>query len=147
MYSKTIKYTDYNDNEREETFLFNLSKAELLEMEMMQDGGLTTYIQRIIDAQNIPELTKLFKELLFKSFGVKSDDGKRFMKSPELSKEFSETEAYSDLYMELATDANAASEFINNIMPKKLREDVAEMIKKNPNLKIAGIPEGVASNV
>lgn len=124
MLKKTIKYTDYNDVEREEEFYFNLSKAELMDMQMKEVGGLDALINRIIKTKDVPAVMEMFKELILKCYGEKSADGKRFIKSPELSKEFSETEAYSELYMELATDSKAASEFINGVIPQSLRKQL-----------------------
>ena len=106
--------------------MFNLSKAEIVEMELSTQGGFAERIQHIIDAQDTPTLVKIFKDLILKSYGVKSADGRRFEKSEELSREFSQTEAYSDLYMKLATDADAASEFVNNIVPAEVREQIKE---------------------
>lgn len=121
MVKKTLTYTDYNGISRTEDFYFNLSEAEIAEMELSTSGGMAEYIRRIIDAQEAPAIIKVFKELLFKSYGEKSPDGRRFVKSPELSKAFSETEAYSMLFMELATNTDKASEFINGIVPKNRR--------------------------
>ena len=118
MLKKTIPYTDYNGVERVEDFYFNLSKAEAMEMELSISGGLTEMIRRIVAAQDTPTIIATFKEIILKAYGEKSPDGRRFIKSEELSKAFSETEAYSILYMELATDANAAAEFVNGIVPK-----------------------------
>ena len=117
MITKTIKYTDYNGRELEEKFMFNLSKAELMEMEMGTTGGLAGKIQKVVESQNAPEIIKIFKELILKAYGEKSEDGKRFIKSAELSEAFSQTEAYSQLFMELATDADAAAKFIKGIVP------------------------------
>lgn len=117
MLKKTITYTDYNGTVRTEDHYFNLSKAELMEMEMGTTGGLAEMIKRIVDAQDAPSIVKIFKELILKAYGVKSADGKRFMKSDDISTEFAQTEAYSILFMELATDADAASAFINGIVP------------------------------
>ncbi len=131
MLKKTIKYTDYNGNEREEDFYFNLSKAEAMEMELSTSGGLSATIQNIINAQDTPAIVKLFKELVLKAYGEKTPDGKRFIKSEELSKAFSETEAYSILFMELATDADAASDFVNGITPSiDEKEQRIEELKK-----------------
>lgn len=118
MLKKTITYKDYNDVERTEDHWFNLSEAECMEMELGTTGGLTEMIRRIVAAQDSPSIVKIFKELILKAYGEKSPDGKRFIKSDELSKAFSETGAYSVLFMELATDDNAAAEFVNGIMPK-----------------------------
>ena len=125
MLKKAITYVDYNGVERTESFYFNLSKAELIEMEYGTVGTFTSMIQNIIDAQDEPELIKLFKSLILKSYGKKSADGRRFEKSEEISKDFSETEAYVILFMELARDSKAASEFVNGIIPADIdREDL-----------------------
>ena len=122
MLKKTITYTDYNGTERNEDFYFNLTKAELMEMEMSTSGGLAEMIQNIVKAQDAPAIIKVFKDLVLKAYGEKSLDGKRFMKVDEngtpLSIAFSQTEAYSNLFMELATNTEAASEFVNGIVPK-----------------------------
>lgn len=122
MLKKTITYTDYNGTQREEDFYFNLTKAELMEMEMSTSGGLAEMIQNIVKAQDAPAIIKVFKDLVLKAYGEKSLDGKRFMKVDEngtpLSIAFSQTEAYSNLFMELATNTEAASEFVNGIVPK-----------------------------
>lgn len=122
MLKKTIVYTDYNGVERTEDFYFNLSKAELMEMEMTTSGGLAESIQRIVAAQDAPAIIKIFKDLVLKAYGEKSPDGKRFIKSDEISASFAQTEAYSNLFMELATDADAAAKFVNGIIPKDLQE-------------------------
>lgn len=126
MFKKTITYTDYNDVERTETFFFNLTKAEVLEMELGTVGGLSAMIQGVIDAKDTPALIKIFKDLVLRSYGVKSVDGKRFIKSPELAEEFSQTEAYSDIFMELATNDEEAAKFVKGITPKDLDEYVKE---------------------
>ena len=120
MLKKTIKYTDYDGNEREEDFYFNLSKAEVTEMELSKEGGMSEYIKKISAAQNAPELIKLFKEIITKSYGEKSLDGKRFIKNKELTEAFTQTEAYSELFIELASNADEAVKFINGIMPKNM---------------------------
>ena len=128
MLKKSIKYTDYNGVEREEDFLFNLSKAELMEMEMGTTGGLAESIQKIIDAQDAPAIIKVFKDIILKAYGEKSADGKRFIKVSDngtpLSIGFSQTEAYSQLFMELATNADEAAKFIRGIIPNDI--DISE---------------------
>ncbi|MDY6058103.1 MAG: hypothetical protein SPI36_02515 [Candidatus Onthovivens sp.] len=117
MLKKTITYTDYNGVERKEDFYFNLTKAELMEMEMSTEGGLAERIQKVVDTKDVPSIIKIFKDLVLKAYGEKSADGKRFIKSKELSEAFAQTEAYSILFMELASDADEASKFINGIVP------------------------------
>lgn len=124
MYTKTIKYTDYNGVEREENFYFNLNKAELLKMEMSKKGGLAEMINRIVQSQDAPAIMEVFEDLILKAYGEKDAEGKRFVKSDEISQAFKQTEAYSILFMELATDANAASEFINKIIPQDLNQQM-----------------------
>lgn len=126
MLKKTITYTDYNGVERTEDFYFNLSKAEVMEMEMSTSGGLAEMIQRIVKAQDAPAIIKVFKELVLKAYGEKSPDGKRFVKSDEIAMAFSQTEAYSDLFMELASDEKAAAEFVNGIMPADAVKEAAK---------------------
>lgn len=128
MLKKTITYNDYNDVERTEDYYFNLSKAELMEMELSIAGGLSETIDKIIKAKDTPSLVKIFKELVLKAYGVKSPDGKRFIKSDELREEFSQTEAYSQLFMELATNAEAAAAFVNGIIPADLAKETAKGI-------------------
>lgn len=124
MITETIKYTDYNGTEREEKFMFNLTKAELMELEMGTTGGLAEMIKNIVAAQDTPAIIKIFKELLLKAYGEKSADGKRFVKVNDagvpLSIGFSQTEAYSQLFMKLATDSDAAAKFVNGIVPSDI---------------------------
>lgn len=117
MLKKSITYTDYNEVTHTETYYFNLSKAECMEMEMSTSGGLTEMINKIIETQDVPAIIKIFKDLILKAYGVKSPDGKRFIKSEEISTAFAQTEAYSVLFMELATNAEEAAAFVNGIMP------------------------------
>lgn len=119
MLRKVITYKDYNGQERKEAFYFNLSKAELIEMEMTTSGGMENFLQTIIDTKENRKLFNLFKDLIAKSYGVKSEDGKRFIKSPEISNAFMQTEAYTELLMELMTDDSATkvAEFVKGIMP------------------------------
>lgn len=127
MLKKTITYNDYNNVERTEDFYFNLSKAELMEMEMSISGGLTEMIEKIVATKDAPAIIKIFKELVLKAYGEKSADGKRFeKKNGALAEAFAETEAYSQIFMELATDADKAAEFVNGIMPS----DIAKQLPK-----------------
>lgn len=126
MLKKTITYRDYNDVERTEDFYFNLSKAELLEMELGTSGGLADMIRKIVAAQDMPSIVKVFKELVLKAYGEKSADGKRFIKTPELAEAFSQTEAYSQLFMELALDEKQAAVFVNGIVPADMAQAVSE---------------------
>lgn len=139
MLKKNIKYTDYNGVERNEEFLFNLTKAELMEMEMGTTGGLAEQIQKIVNTQDAPAIIKIFKDIILKAYGEKSDDGKRFIKVNDagipLSIGFSQTEAFSQLFMELATDADAAAKFINGIVPKDVEISEAELKKLQENNK------------
>lgn len=118
MLRKKIKYVDFNDVEREEEFLFNLSKAELTEMELSAKGGLKAQLERIIAEENGEKIIAMFKRIILDSYGVKSDDGKSFIKNEELKRNFEQSNAYSELFMELASDAQAAAAFVNAIVPQ-----------------------------
>lgn len=118
MYVKRIKYVDYDGVEREEDFHFNLSKAEVAELEVANEGGTVKMLQRIIQAQDQKKIVEVFKEFIMLSYGVKSPDGKRFIKSPEQSIAFTQTEAYSELFFLLSTDGEEAAAFIKGIIPQ-----------------------------
>lgn len=129
MYAKKIKFTDFNGNEREQTFYFNLTKAELTEMQLSKEGGLQEYLQKIIDSQKTTEIADIFKKLILMSYGEKSDDGMRFIKKDpvrgRLADEFEQTDAYSELFMELAQDDKAATEFMNGILPASVQKELS----------------------
>ena len=120
MLKKTVTYTDYNGVERTEDFYFNLSKAEVTEMELSVDGGLAQMLENIVNSKDSKEIVRMFKELVLKAYGEKSPDGRRFIKNKELSDAFSQTEAYSEIFMELALNEQAAADFVNGILPKSL---------------------------
>ena len=126
MIKETITYTDYNGVERKEDFDFNLTKAEIMEMEMSTKGGLAEMIQRIVAAQDQPAIIKIFKDLIIKAYGVKSADGKRFIKNDEVVEEFVQTEAFSQMFMKLATDPDAAAKFVNGIVPADMAKQLSE---------------------
>lgn len=134
MLKKTITYTDYNGVERTEDFYFNLSKAELAEMELSTEGGFAEMIQRIVNAKDAAAIVDIFKKMILKAYGIKSDDGKRFMKSKEISEAFSQTEAYSQLFIELSTNADAGAAFVKGIMPADM---VAAAEPNRQNLSLA----------
>ena len=123
MLKKTFTYTDYNGVERTEDHYFNLTKAEILELEATTTGGLSEHIKRIVAAQDLPSIFNLFKSIVMKSYGIKSEDGKRFIKLDKegypLANEFAQTEAFSQLITELATDDKAAADFMNAIVPQQ----------------------------
>lgn len=133
MLKKTITFIDYDGNERTEDFWFNISKAELAELEMSVKGGLKKVLEKAVQDQDGPKIMRVFKEIVLKAYGVKSNDGRRFMKSEELTREFAETEAYVDLFMELATDDKAAAVFMEGVMPKleENKSDVTMMAAQN----------------
>ena len=117
MLKKTITYTDYDGRERTEDFYFNISKAELMELELSTTGGITQKINRLSQKIDGPEIMKLFKEIVSLAICDKSPDGRRLIKSKEISEEFLQTEAYSVLFMELITDTDKAAEFMKAILP------------------------------
>ena len=118
MITETIKYFDYNGEAREEQFSFNLSKAECMELELGTSGGMQNLIERIVSEKDNKKMVEIFKEIILKAYGEKSPDGKYFRKSAEISNNFASTEAYSELFMKLATDADYAAKFVNGILPE-----------------------------
>lgn len=124
MLARKIKYTNLNGEERERTYYFHFSKAEVMEMELSKEGGFEVFIQRIIDTRDQKELVRMFRELIQESYGIKSDDGEQFIKNEKVLNEFVQSEAYSELYMELATNTDAAIEFINGIFPQQIMAEV-----------------------
>ena len=120
MLVKEITYEDYNGKSQTESFYFNLTKTELTEMEFSQSEGFEKFLQTVIDTDDRKTLIELWKNLILKSYGQKSPDGKSFIKSTELSLAFSQTAAFDTLFMELATDAEKAAAFVTGIVPKNL---------------------------
>ena len=138
MYSRKITYTDYDGNERVKECFFNLNKAEVLELQTSWDGGLQKVLQKIIDEKDQKRMVEMFKMIILKAYGEKSLDGDRFIKSPEITEAFTQTEAYSELFMLIATDDSIAAEFINGIMPKNLIEDAKKLEEEQK--KLAALP-------
>lgn len=132
MLKKTITYTDFNGEEVSEDFFFHLSKAELVELEMSHDGGLSEALQRIVVAEDAKSIVAEFKNIILTAYGKKSADGRRFIKNQELRDEFMSTEAYSVLFMELVTDTEAAINFINGVIPAGLAEEAAKITNTEP---------------
>ena len=130
MIKKTLKYIDFNGNERTEDFYFHLTEAELTEWELSIDGGLTGVITRIINSQDQKQMIEIFKSLLMKSYGEKSADGRRFVKNQDVLDSFMQTQAFSDIYMELATNDKAASEFVNGLMPESVKQKM-KLVEEN----------------
>lgn len=124
MLKKTIKYTDYNDTERTEDHYFNLTKSEIMKMEMSTTGGMAEMINRIVAAEDAPAIIAVFEDLIARSYGVKTVDGKGFDKNPKHFEAFKQTLAYDELFMELATDDKAAAAFVNGIIPAEMRNQL-----------------------
>ena len=118
MLKITETYEDFNGLQRTEDFYFNLTEADLMEMELSTSGGLAETIQRIVAAQDGPAIIKIFKDLVLRAYGVKSADGRLHIKNDQVREEFAQTLAYSNIFMRLATDADEAAKFVNGIMPK-----------------------------
>lgn len=129
MLKKTIKYTDYAGNERTEDFYFNLTKAEVAEMEMSTEGGLSKTLEKIVADKDSKKIIESFKNLILRSYGEKSPDGRRFVKSKELSNAFEQTEAYSELFMDLCTNADAAAAFVRGVIPDIPKQPAPTVIK------------------
>lgn len=147
MLHKTISYTDYNGINRTEDLYFNLNESEMVEMETMTPGGFAATLESAVKSNDAGNLMKIFKMLILKSYGVKSADGRRFIKSDEISEEFVQTEAYNKLFMELLTDADKASNFINKIFPADMvknamnNKEIQAKVEELKNVNNPGLPE------
>lgn len=122
MLKETITYTDFNGVERTEDFYFHISKQEAIELELSYPGGFANKIRRIIALQDTVELSKIFKDLILRAYGEKSDDGKRFVKSQELTTAFTQTDAFSIFYINLISNEDKAVEFVNNVLPSDIKQ-------------------------
>lgn len=129
MLKKTVTYTDFNDVEHTEDLFFNLSKSELMEMELKTAGGLENLIDKISKTEDTPKIVEMFKQIITMSYGIKSDDGKKFVKNDQIVEDFVASAAYDALFMELITDPDAAANFVNGIIPK----DIAKQINDQTN--------------
>lgn len=129
MIKKTVTYEDFDGNERTEDFYFHLTEQELTEWELSVDGGLSGVLSRIMNSKDNKKLIEIFKDLLIRSYGVKTPDGRGFVKNQEVLNDFIYTQAFSDIYMELATNDKAASEFVNGIIPAKLAAEARQEMK------------------
>ena len=126
MLKREISYEDFNGQQCSEVFYFNMSKPELIELEVGYDGGFGDTMQRIFETKDNKKLVEEFKRIVLMAYGVKSEDGKRFIKSDQLREEFSQTAAYNALFMELATNENAAADFINAVVPADISNPVQD---------------------
>lgn len=140
MLKKTIRYTDYNGNDVQEDFYFHLSKAELVELEASNKEGLAEYLQAIVASKDNLAIIANFKKIIMLSYGVKSEDGKRFIKSEQLREEFSQTEAYSELFIELATVPDSGTAFIQGIIPASLQQQVQAQTIETVELEVSKDP-------
>lgn len=117
MIKKTVNYINFNGEEVTEECYFNLSKAEITEMEVIVEGGYTKLLEDVVASKDNRKILEVFKDLILKAYGIKSEDGRRFMKSDKLSEEFSQTEAFSEVFMDLATNSKSATAFVEGIIP------------------------------
>lgn len=138
MYKRVIPYTDFEGNEREDELYFHLTKAEVIQW-LMTDGDYTLdkKLERIAKNRNGKQIMSTFEDLIDRSYGEKSLDGRRFIKNQEVLDNFKQTEAYSILFVELVSDAKKAAEFVNNIIPKELADEIARIVAENPD----GLPD------
>lgn len=150
MLKKTITFTDYNDEIRTEDFYFNLSKAELTALQLSHKGGFKEFLERVVEAEDGKAIMDTFKDIIGMSVGMRSDDGRRFIKSDKITEDFLSTEAYSELFMELVTDANAASAFVNALVPQNLGESTktsSDEVRRRSEAQLQGRLEKKAPEV
>ena len=131
MIKKTVTYEDIEGNKRTEDFYFNLTKAELSEMASSEEGGFENYLKRIIETKDANKMIAIIKDIIAKSYGVRTDDGKFFRKSKELSEAFLGSDAYSEVFMDIAANPDKANEFMLGILPTSIREEVAKNLQNS----------------
>ena len=141
MLKKTMTTVDFGGTKRTEDYYFNLTKAEIMEMQLTTDGGFTQMIQKVTDAQNQQELVHLFKAILCKSYGVLSQDGRKFIKNQAILDDFMATQAFSDLYMELLSDEKVAADFFNGVLPEDIKNEQQAAAPAQPGLMVAAVKE------
>ena len=134
MYKKTIEFTDYSDVVRKEDHYFHLNKAEVIKwLTTSGDYTLDKVLERLSTERNAKKIMEIFEDLIHRSYGRKSLDGRKFEKTEEIWNDFYQTEAYSVLFTDLVTDAKKAADFVNRIIPKDLADEVSKIIKENPD--------------
>lgn len=133
MYKKIIEYEDYNGNKRKEPFYFNLEESDIIRYNFSHDGGYQNYLSRLLATNKAEEAFELFEKFIADSYGVKSDDGKTFVKNEKVLNEFKQSRAYSNLLMELVTVPGASDKFFEGIMPAAM---LAQLTAKVNNGKI-----------
>jgi hypothetical protein len=144
LLKKTIEYEDFNGEQVREDHYFHLTKADLIEMEMSHKGGLHDYLQRIIKSEDGKAIIQEFKSLILIAYGKRSEDGRRFIKTQEMRDDFISSEAYSTLFLELCTNAEAAAEFINGIVPTGMDKDLAKLVEANNGTVVENsVPEAI----
>lgn len=146
MLKRNVRYIDYNGNDVVDTFYFNLTKSELLELEISEKGGLGELLKNIIASQDPQALVSMFKKIILLAYGEKSEDGKRFIKNETMREEFAQTAAYDALFLELASDDRSASEFIRGIIPTEMSNAV-EMELKQAAIQNSQIKQAAAESV
>lgn len=124
MLKRDIKYTDFNGDEQTDTFYFNLTRAEIVELEYVEKGGLDEFIRTIVKTEDHKALIKLFKQIVLMAYGQKSDDGKRFIKNDQLREDFEQSAAFDELFIQLATNETTMSTFIQGILPKDMQDEI-----------------------
>ena len=140
MLKKTFQYTDFNGNEQEETFYFNLSKSEVIEYELQERAGMSTTLQRIVEERDNQKILAHFKDLVMKSVGRKSDDGRRFVKNDEIREDFLASPAYDEMFVWLMSEPGAGADFVNNVLPQDLEGFVKKVQAGNQAAKTVKKP-------
>jgi len=144
MLKESITYDDFNDETVTDVFYFNLTKAELLEMEVSNAGGLSSMLTRIMEQRDEKAIVETFKDLILRAYGEKSDDGKRFTKidanGRRLADDFVQTAAYAHLFADLTTDADRATEWLGAVLPKDFVSAVEQAAVEASVVKMPPVP-------
>ena len=141
MYKITMESVDFGGTKRTEDYYFNLTQAELVEMQLTTEGGYKEMIEKVLNAKDIKTMSQVFKTILCKAYGVVSPDGRKFVKNQAVLDDFLATQAYSDLYMKLVTDDEAAADFFNKVIPQMEEKPVPAQAAQPGLAVLSAAPE------
>ena len=133
MIKKTVKYVDFNGVDKSEDLYFNLTKTELNNLNFKHHGTYSDQLKAIVDNKDVKLVTELFAEIIQRGYGIKSEDGRNFRKSPEILYDFTTSAVYDALMTELLENADEAANLFVGMLPSDLQGQVKDEMKKGQN--------------
>jgi len=139
MYEFKVKYTDFNDQDREEMLHFHYTEDELLSWQT-QNGSLVNYLERMVNQFNAQELMEWLSSFIIGAYGIKSDDGRVFDKSSPLVKSFKDSIPFHTYFKIILSNKDEAEKFIMGVVPKKFKEEITKELAKNSTIPASTSP-------